>query len=262
MSEVYLIAHTPNPDRLVATAAKNCYSSLDLSDLILKFYNLSESDKENMTYEEFVKSVDTNTSKFIRMLLEVGHLSPFEHPCFTFGYSGVSRSMLAQVTRHRICSFSVRSQRYVKHNHFDYYIPDSIRNSKYFKRYKRFMAIAQRFYNMMENNIPNDDRRYILPEACHTQIIHTCNARELLHIFSVRCCNLASKEIRDIADKMLYLVKDVAPVMFENAGPKCLRNGRCNEGKRSCGKFLEVKEKYNDLDNYYNELTMDGENID
>jgi len=262
MSEVYLIAHTPNPDRLVATAAKNCYSPLDLKDLILKFYSLSEYDKESMTYEEFVKSVEVDTSKFVKMLLTVGHLSPFEHPCFTFGYSGVSRSMLAQVTRHRICSFSVRSQRYVNHDHFDYYIPETIKNSKYHKRYLRFMAIAQRLYNMMTGDIPNDDRRYVLPEACTTQIIHTCNARELLHIFSLRCCNLASKEIHDIVDKMLYLVKDAAPTIFENAGPKCLHSGKCNEGKRTCGKFLEVKEKYADLDRYYNELTMNGESLD
>lgn len=236
MTSVILLSHTPEPEKLIALAAKNCYSDLKIKDLISK--------------------VDIkDTSQFIKMLFDVGHLSPFEHVNFTFGLSEVSRSTLAQLSRHRLCSLSVRSQRYVNHNNFNYIIPETIKNSKYLEKYKKITELIQEFYNEMKGDIPNDDRRYILPESCTTQIIWSCNARELLHVFSLRCCNLASREIRNLVDKILYIVKDVAPTIFENAGPKCLHNGKCNEGKRTCGKFLEVKEKYADLDKYYNEMT-------
>lgn len=232
MSNVVLLSYTPEPEKLVAFAAKNCYSDLKIKNLISKVD-------------------DEDVSKFIRFLFECGHLSPFEHVNFTFGISDVSRSLLAQITRHRISSFSVKSQRYVNHNHFDYYTPESIKNSKYCNKYKKIIELIQKFYNEMKDDIPNDDRRYILPESCTTQIIHTCNARELLHIFNLRCCNLASEEIRNVVIQMLRLVKPIAPNIFMKAGPKCFVNGRCNEGKRSCGKLLEVKEKYSDIDKYF-----------
>ncbi len=227
MSEVYLISHTPNPEKLVAISAKNCYSNLEIKDLISKI------------------NID-DISKFIKFLFDCGHLSPFEHANFTFCYTGVSRSLMSQLSRHRLCSYSIRSQRYVKHDHFDYYIPESIKNSKYFEKYKKLITEIQEFYNEMKD-ISNNDRRYILPESCTTQIIHTANARELLHIFNMRCCNLASEEIRNVAIAMLKLVKQVAPNIFSKAGPKCFSSDRCSEGKRSCGKMIEVQKRFKNI---------------
>ena len=89
-----------------------------------------------------------------------------------------------------------------------------------------------------------EDARYVLPNACETKIIMTMNARELLHFFSERCCNRAQWEIRAVADKILELVKNVAPNIFKFAGPKCIRLGYCPEGKFSCGGFEKVREKY------------------
>ena len=90
LAKVYLLAHTPNPEHAVASAAKLCYSSSTISGL-----------RENLT--------DESASKFVEMLSEIGHESPIEHASFTFGIEGVSRSLLAQITRHRMASFSVKS---------------------------------------------------------------------------------------------------------------------------------------------------------
>ena len=83
--------------------------------------------------------------------------------------------------------------------------------------------------------IPAEDARYLLPNGCTTNITITMNARELMHFFSLRCCNRAQWEIREMADKMLALCREVSPVLFSKAGPSCVR-GPCPEGKKSCGK--------------------------
>jgi thymidylate synthase (FAD) len=89
-----------------------------------------------------------------------------------------------------------------------------------------------------------EDARYVLPNACESKIFVTMNARELLHFFEQRLCLRAQWEIRDVAEKMLGLVKEVCPSVFVGTGPKCIRLGRCPEGKMSCGRFEEQKRKY------------------
>ena len=108
MLKVSLIAHTPEPEKVVAAAAKLCYSNAHIDDLL-----------DGLTPE---KSAD-----FVRMLARMGHESPTEHASFTFAIEGVSRSLLAQITRHRIASFSVQSQRYVRLDQFEYVTPPVIR---------------------------------------------------------------------------------------------------------------------------------------
>jgi thymidylate synthase (FAD) len=88
-----------------------------------------------------------------------------------------------------------------------------------------------------------EDARYVFPNACETKIMFTMNARSLLNFFKHRCCNRAQWEIREMAEKMLYEVKKVAPVLFKNAGPSCI-SGPCPEGSMTCGKILEVRAKY------------------
>jgi len=223
LSEVFLIEHTPNPEKVIAQAARLCYSSSSIEELT------NEIDK-------------TDVSKFIQKLFELGHLSPFEHANFTFGVK-CSRACSHQWVRSMIASHSQKSQRYVKEKQFEYYIPPSIKNSDYKTKYCDLMENIQSLYNKMDkmDNIPNEDKRFILPNACQTQIITTMNARELIHFFSVRCCNRSQWEIRDIARKMLYLVRLKAPNIFNTAGPGCV-SGSCPEGKMSCGKAKEVRE--------------------
>ena len=212
---VQLLAHTPNPEQLVAAAAKLCYSSASIADLAA-----IEADK---------------AAEFIGKLPEA-HQSPFEHVSFTFGIEGVSRAMLAQITRHRIASFSVQSQRYVDMSDgVGYVIPESIeQNPEARDVFDAFMRGIDTLYTYLRScGIPAEDARFILPNACETRMIVTMNARELLHFFSLRCCKRAQWEIRAVADEMLRLCKEVAPEIFAKAGPGCVR-GHCPEGKMGC----------------------------
>lgn len=211
---VQLLAHTPAPEQLVAASAKLCYSAASIADLAA-----IEADK---------------AAEFIGKLPEA-HQSPLEHVSFTFGIEGVSRAMLAQITRHRIASFSVQSQRYVNMDEFGYVIPPSIAaNQDALDEYEHFMDRADLVYTYLRSSgIPAEDARFVLPNACETRMIVTMNARELMHFFSLRCCKRAQWEIRAVADEMLRLCKEVAPEIFAKAGPGCVR-GRCPEGKMGC----------------------------
>lgn len=215
---VTLISHTPDPERLVATAARLCYSADDL--------------------EGTAKNI-TAPGKLIRQITNLGHHSPLEHAAFTFGIEGVSRALLAQITRHRIASYSVQSQRYVEYGgELDYIIPPSIaQNPEHAAAYHNLMATLKDAYDgMLACGIPAEDARFVLPNAAATRMIVTMNARELLHFFTLRCCNRAQWEIRDVAWQMLRLARDIAPAIFEDAGPSCAR-GHCPEGKMSCGRI-------------------------
>lgn len=202
------------------------------------------------------------------MLSEIGHESPIEHASFTFGIEGVSRSFLAQVTRHRMASFSVQSQRYVKENMFEYVLPPEIESvpearEEYIQAMEEDQAHYDSLTAILKENTKNllaegrpekeanrlaekkaiEDARFVLPNACNTKMICTMNARSLMNFFTLRCCNRAQWEIRDVADQMYRLVYAAAPKLFQNAGPSCVR-GACSEGKMSCGKMREVRERF------------------
>lgn len=226
--KVSLIRYTADPEATVALAAKLCYSDRELDDLT-----------ENILAKD--------NSKFISKLTDMGHLSPIEHASFTFSVEGVSRAMLAQITRHRIASFSVRSQRYVSEDSFNYVIPPSIEalGTAAVARYVGQMDTIMDWYRDWQSALgrgerSNEDARFILPNACETKMIVTMNARELMHFFELRCCNRAQWEIRDVAWQMFEAVVKVAPNLFKDCGPGCLR-GNCPEGDKSCGKSAEVK---------------------
>lgn len=239
---VTLLKYTPDPQELIAMGAKLCYSPADI--------------------EELKQGIEGRSQEpFLRRLLDSGHLSPIEHSSFTFGVEGVSRSLLAQITRHRIASFSVKSQRYVSEASatkgegvFGYIIPPQIEalGTEYVEIFKNQMSQIQKWYDFWVDKLgnsgesTNEDARFVLPNAAETKMLVTMNARELLHFFSLRSCNRAQWEIRALATEMLRLVKAVAPVIFKDAGPDCLK-GPCPEGKMSCGKSAEVKEKFKNL---------------
>lgn len=181
-----------------------------------------------------VCTTSKNSESALRHAMEAGHTSVLEHATFTFRIEGLSRAALAQLTRHRLASFNVQSQRYVKLNNPEMIIPESIQQSQFATEaglmLKRNMNLYQR---MIEAGIPAEDARYIAPQAVTTELIMTMNARELLHFFSLRCCNRAQWEIRNLADEMLKLCKKASPILFEKAGPSCV-TGICPEVK-PCG---------------------------
>ena len=251
--KVRLLAHTPDPERLIAAAAKNCYSSVDVDGIL-----------DGLTPEK--------TQSFLQMLTEIGHESPIEHVSFTFAIEGVSRSLLAQITRHRMASFSVQSQRYVREKGFEYVVPPAIEAIPAAKeQFIRAMEDDQRTYEaltaaLMEGYVAQnlaagmsekaarsaaekraiEDARYILPNACTTRIVMTANARSLQNFFRLRCCNRAQWEIRTLAEEMYRLVYAVAPTLFSHSGPACV-DGACTEGKMSCGQAAAVRAHYQAL---------------
>ena len=229
---VKLISYTPEAEKLTAMAAKLCYSPSGIDDI-----------SENLTEDK--------AAAFIEKIVDIGHLSTIEHASFSFGIEGVSRTLLAQITRHRLASFSVQSQRYVSYSDgFSYIVPPSIRalGDDAVKKYESQMDAMQTWYDEWrvalgeKGEKSNQDARFVLPGACETKMILTMNARELLHFFSLRCCNRAQWEIRELAWRMLALVSDVAPALFQTAGPACVR-GKCSEGTKTCGKAAEVRQK-------------------
>ncbi len=221
--KVELISFTPNPEKVVAAAARLCYSEDSAAEIMR---GLSQ-DK--------IKS-------FLKKLLDMGHLSPFEHVSFTFAVEGVSRALTHQLVRHRIASYSQKSQRYVSEASFEYIIPPSIlENERALGVYKDIMEKIRDGYRKLEELVPREDARYVLPNACETKIICTFNARSLLNFFRLRCCERAQWEIRNLAHIMLEKVREAAPLLFQSAGAPCEVDGRCPEGEFSCGKIAQLK---------------------
>lgn len=222
--EVKLIAHTPEPEKVVAAAARLCYSPKSGSDIM-----------EGMT--------EADVETFLTRLVSLGHTSPFEHASFTFAIDGVSRALSHQLVRHRIgVSFSQKSQRYVKEKAFDFVIPDSIeRNQALREKYLAIIDGLQENYNeLLSLGIAPEDARYILPNAASTNLVVTMNGRSLLHFFELRCCTRAQWEIRKMAGLMLKEVQSVAPHLFAGAGPTCISMGLCFEGDMCCGRTKNI----------------------
>ena len=223
MIKVKLLEHTPHPERVVAMAARLCYSAAGAEELA-----------EKMTDEQVEKLVDK--------IIQMGHASTMEHVSFTFGIEGVSRVLTHQLVRHRLASYSQQSQRYVAEHDFEYILPPSIaERPEASERFKALMEnIQQAYYDLVEAGVPKEDARYVLANATETKIVVTMNARSLMHFFNLRCCNRAQWEIRELAYKMLAEAKAVAPLLFKNAGASCVATGHCPEGAMTCGKFAEM----------------------
>ena len=253
MPKVTLLTYTPEPERIIAAAAKLCYSASGVDALL-----------DKLTPEK--------AAEFVEMLASMGHESPIEHASFTFGIEGVSRSLLAQITRHRIASFSVQSQRYVREKAFSYVTPpeiaaderaallyrkamenaiaayDALADLLGEKHAARLMAegVEEKAARRQAEKMAIEDARFVLPNAADTNLIVTMNARELRHFFRQRCCSRAQWEIRAVAREMLRQVLEVAPTLFAGAGPACV-SGPCPEGKMTCGRMAEVRAEYEAL---------------
>ena len=215
---VELLYHTEDPERAVATAARLCYAPIGATEL-----------RDSLTEEQIRRVLTT--------IMAGGHFSTLEHASYTFAIDGVSRALTHQLVRHRLASFNQQSQRYVKFtNGLDTIKPGTIaENEECNKLFDEMIAKTVEAYQaFVAAGIPAEDARYILPNAAETKIVVTMNIRELMHFFTLRCCNRAQWEIRDLAWKMLELVRPTAPFIFAQAGPSCVR-GACPEGKMTCG---------------------------
>lgn len=250
---VELINYTKNAEETIAQAGKLCYSKVGVGEI-----------KEKLD--------DEAINKYVTMLMNLGHFSPIEHVSFTFAVEGVSRTLTHQLVRHRLASYSQQSQRYVKLDNFEYIIPPAIKeDEKALETYieamenskKAYDEISKKlfdkyFYQMLEEGMSEkkarskaekkaiEDARYVFPNACESKIVCTMNARTLLHFFSLRTCNRAQWEIRQLAYEMVKICKNIYPTLFKNAGPSCI-NGPCPEGKMTCGEIDKVRETYANL---------------
>ena len=229
--KVVLVRHTLSPEEVVALGARLCYSKARVDDLL-----------------ERVEAKDQ--TDFVHKIMSMGHDSVLEHASFTFGIEGVSRTLLAQITRHRVASFSVQSQRYVSYESgFGYIVPPKIEalGEDAVAEFEQQMATIHQWYTDWQKKLGtgeggNEDARFVLPGACETRMMVTMNVRELRHFFSLRMCSRAQWEIRALAVEMHRLCMEVAPTLFENAGPGCLR-GACPEGEKTCGKMLQIRQE-------------------
>lgn len=217
--KVQLIAYTPQPERVVALAARLCYSALS-GDALQKDLQ------------------DQKVEKLLDQVLSRGHHSVLEHATFTFLLEGVSRVTTHQLVRHRIgCSFSQRSQRYVREEGPRFIVPWGLEGD--LQGREEFLQACEAGYReyerLLQKGYREEEARYVLPQAMESRLLMTMSARALHHFFHLRCCNRAQEEIRTLARTMLKLVRDVAPGLFQKAGPFCVQ-GECPEGPHSCGK--------------------------
>lgn len=215
--KVELIAYTPNPDAVCNLSAGTCVSE-DIP----------------------VMEMSVNRYRALKGALKSGHESVVEHASFTFAIEGVSRALTHQLVRHRTgIAYSQQSQRYVKMDGFEWVTPHTINKSEdwIFEKYNALMREIERIYGILiDEGIPEEDARYILPNATCTNIVVTVNARELLHIAGLRMCARAQWEIRELVTKMVELAEEVAPTIFDGVGARCEQLGYCIE-QRGCGKY-------------------------
>lgn len=226
---VQLLSYTPDPEQVAAAAARLCYSSADIAQLM-------------------ERSRDDHAA-LLAKILDLGHFSVLEHASFSFGIEGISRACSHQLVRHRIASYSQQSQRYVAvAERFAAVIPPTIAvNPELAGRFERFLGDCHALYGeLMAAGIPAEDARFVLPNAAETKLVMTMNARELRHFFALRCCRRAQWEIRALATAMLRVCKPVAPLLFADAGPGCLA-GVCPEGKMTCGQAAAVRQEFKDM---------------
>jgi len=189
--EVELLAVTPDAERVIEEAGRTCYMS-------------------------HKRASDAGRPKFIRMLVSRGHLSVLEHAIATFRIKGMSRAATHQIVRHRLCSFSQRSQRYVKEAGQRPVMPPSIEdNVEAAVCFSEAMAYAQAAYDsLLKLGVPKEDARFVMPNATPSEIVISANFRELRHIIAVRGSRGAQWEVRMMATCILEKMKDIAPNVF------------------------------------------------
>lgn len=225
-TKVTLIAHTPDPEKIITAAAKLCYSSSDISDLL-----------ENCTEESI--------AKFLNMIMKLGHGSILEHVVFTFGIEGVSRVTEIQLLRKRTASPSVQSGRYVKRDCAEYVVPPRIAASPVaFDLYMEELERVQKTYidiiDALKIDFPDldekliiEDARYIQSQALGTKLIFTIDLRNTLDLIKLRKCRRAQWEARGVILLIEEALKEILPTIGKYMGAPC-EFGPCKEGKLSC----------------------------
>ena len=194
--KIKLLANTPNPEKIIEYAARSCYMSQD-------------------------KITKDSKNVLLPKLLKNGHETPFEHASATFEITGISRALTHQLVRHRLMSVSQKSQRYVREEQFEYVIPPSVKDNNDLSEYISDMKSIQEMYNRWKTHgYKNEDARFVLPNACATNIIITANFREFRHILNLRCSKATQWEFRDMGFELLNKLHKIAPNCFQDIKEK------------------------------------------
>jgi len=189
--DVELIAITPDPEKVIEQAGRTCYLSFDRME-------------------------EGSGADFIRRLIKMGHESPLEHAYATFRVRNCSRAMTHQLVRHRLMAVSQQSQRYVDEDRFAYVLPEGL-PAEYVEDFRRDMETIQQMYRKWrDRGLRKEDARFVLPNACVSEIVVSADFREWRHIFKLRLSPKAQWEIRKACTKMLAILKDRAPACFED----------------------------------------------
>ncbi len=190
---IELLFITPNAEKLIERAGRTAYLSF-------------EKDKEG------------SQKDFIRMLIKNGHFSVLEHAYATFRITGVSRALTHQLVRHRLCSFTQQSQRYVDESTFKYIEPPSVKQNEIaHSLFQQLIERAKEVYSELQKlDIKNEDARFVLPNAVESIIVVTANFREWRHIIKLRTSPKAQWEIRQVVIEILETLRKHAPTIFED----------------------------------------------
>ena len=224
--DVHVLAHTPDPLRVIYTAARTCYSAGRPSELWAE-------DPPRARME-----------RLIRQVVESGHHSVLEHASFTLALEGLSRSCSHQLVRHRLASYSQQSQRYVQ-GPFPYVTPDSWARAgdELLRRYHQAMAdIGHLYREALAAGIPAEDARFILPQATTTNLTMTMNVRELVHTVGLRTCARAQWEIQELFARVAEAVRRIDAFLGSLLVTKCERLGYCDE-RETCGRYPGIGER-------------------
>ena len=225
---IRLITNTQNPETVIASAAKLCYSKKDGKKL----------------FDEMIDD-EALLDRFLDRFMELGHGSPLEHATFTFEISGVSRSCSHQLVRHRNTSFNQKSQRYVDEENFEYVTPDVIASYEVADYlFDVAMADANDSYKAIKEalmdagypeKIAQENARAVLPNACATSLVMTMSLRQIYNFLDIRLCSRAQDEIREVATRIYDIMKTNFPKLMRRQFPMCEMTGFCPEGSMGCG---------------------------
>ncbi|MDO8301615.1 MAG: FAD-dependent thymidylate synthase [Sedimentisphaerales bacterium] len=188
--EVTLIAITPDAQKVIELAGRTCWKSFDKAD-------------------------DNSQTGFIRRLLAMEHETPLEHAYATFRLRGCSRAMTHQLVRHRLMAVSQQSQRYVDERQFEYVVPETM-PPEFVDDFHGDMKIIQQMYQKWrDRGLKKEDARFVLPNACTSEIVVSADFREWRHIFKLRLTKKAQWEFRNACRMMLDILRKHAPACFE-----------------------------------------------
>jgi thymidylate synthase (FAD) len=194
---IELLSATADPEKLIEAAARTCYQSNHLS-------------------------IPEKTSDFIQKLISMGHETPLEHAYASFKIDGASRTMTHQLVRHRLMAVSQKSQRYVSEDNFEYVTPPSVKPEDVAEFNADMLTINSMYGKWIKKGLKKEDARFVLPNACTTEIMISANFREFRHIFKIRCSRHAQWEIREVSMTLLEKLNEIAPGCFSDLADEFL----------------------------------------